>query len=279
MAGSLYDAINAFKYSATGQGKATIRGQPSYINRYRQLASRVVDKLWALYSEDEIGREKLDVRGVSRHGISSWGRYDIAVDKHLANLGEVSSVLVHEAVHLLSCQRPYVEQEMLCRTLQVLYYRDLIKGVTITSKQTGKNINVRIHPNSDVLDLAKMDKYYTRGQLVDYVLTFKEYRKSLKADWVKKSILWWGGIRNRWFKTRGYYMRTLAAEGRSANADLILKIMESVPARHATDWGTMWKAATEEGGSVAQIERAWHRAHSNPLLRKRMDAVKRTWGW
>lgn len=56
----VYDAINIFKYSPTGQGTRRVGGDAAYQQRYARLIQLAVDKMWLLWRQDEIGAEILE---------------------------------------------------------------------------------------------------------------------------------------------------------------------------------------------------------------------------
>jgi len=111
----IYDAINLFKFSPTGQGAINIGGDARYGSRYRRLANDVLAKLWSLWSTNEIGFANLgpDTVGDSlanRPGSdirvntliepsSAAATYSNATEQ--GKLAALSCNLVHEATHLV----------------------------------------------------------------------------------------------------------------------------------------------------------------------------------
>jgi hypothetical protein len=259
---TFYDAINLFKFSPTGLGRRSVGGDSAYEARYRQLASDVVDKLWDVWGRDKIVFKNLPYRRYITWGQSSErppGRSQIEVSNHLdpsyglatdscyidpqplSKLAAVSLTLCHEAVHLV-VDAQYPEEETRCRTLALLYYEDLAIGtpVTVVSRVINQTIAPRL-PASGAGDHALKNLvanyeservYYSRSQLIDYVLNnTPAYRPSLTADWIARSITWWGGITNRWPMTRGFYLDVVVHRGSRADAELVLRLLESFATR------------------------------------------------
>jgi hypothetical protein len=239
----VYDAINIYKFSPTGQGQSTVGGDSAYQQRYRSLAQRVQQKLWELWGDDEIGwhdtgksygtaarRIGHNIKITHEFEPTLTGNYYTADNQ--AFLAASTAIMVHECVHLVE-ERTYVEEEVVCRTLQILIYLDLVNGVPYTSKVCGQRCTAKIAPIGREL-AAFMAEYnqnrvpaYRNGQIADLVVGNKTYRDSLEADFVIRSLGWWGGIARRQPTTRGYYLNTLAGQGRNARFDLIMQILES----------------------------------------------------
>jgi hypothetical protein len=268
----IYDAINIFKYSPTGQQRSQVGGGAEYQQRFRGLVEDVLRELWRLWGRDEIGFSDMPWNEqIIQYGDSArrWG-FDIQVNRRLEPtssaatyataqsqgiLAGTSSIMVHEAAHLLR-EANLVEEEVACRTLELLYYEDLLAGQTYTSRVTGSRCTARLLPNSPEIQhlIAAYNgrrQWHSRGQLVDHLLNdTRVYRLRLTVDFIQRSIRWWGGIRNRWLTTRGFYLNTLAAEGRNARGDLILEILESFSNR------SQWQTAKRVAGDLDQLRGA-----------------------
>lgn len=275
----IYDAINAFKFSSTGQGRVALGGEPAYVARYSDLAALAIRKLWELYGKDEIKFDKMKALGKSNpEWLPLWTPgYHILINRSERTpekLGAASSTLVHEAVHLVT-KRPYVEEEMLCRTVEVLYYRNLLNGVTITSQQTGRNIRVSVPPNNNMGDLMNMNTHFVRKQLVDYVVSMETYRKSLDAKWIRHSSIWWRGFKNRLPKTKGYYLNVLASEGSKADSGLIIDLLESTS---RTEWIQVKTAMKSVGCSLDKLRKALQYAMYSRKNWYRIAAVQKKLG-
>lgn len=158
----IYDAINVFKYSRTGQGTASIGGDATYRQRYRQLAQDVVTKLWELYSADEIafaplgpnligdslpGRPGADIR-VNNQLEPSANAATYATAAEQGKLAACSGNIVHEATHIVRPIASYPESEVLCRTIQLFY---------ISGAQAGLFVSVLHHPYAMYREVTAVD--------------------------------------------------------------------------------------------------------------------------
>jgi hypothetical protein len=263
----IYDAINVFKFSRVGRGTAHISGDREYRERYRRLVREILAKLWRLWAADEIGFRDLDARIV---GDSSPGREgpDIrvnrritpstdpilyATEEHQGRLAAVSCNLVHEGAHLVRPTRSLPEQEMLCRTAQLLYFRELQTGCTYTSRLTGGECTALFTPTTRYYSAYTRDcERLDHGTLIDRVILDRDYRVDLTtsrtAAFIARSLTWWGGLSNRKPKTRGYYLRSLAAQS-TDYAPEILDILESLDPAD-------WPDARSCAGNMTRIQQA-----------------------
>ena len=91
-------------------------------------------------------------------------------------------------------------------------------------------------PARDLLDrMTREREAFRRSWLVDEILAINspdgshEYTRGLTPVWIERSLAagWWGGIGNRWIRTKGIYLSILATEERNARSRLILRILES----------------------------------------------------
>lgn len=287
----IYDAINLFKYSGTGLGTTSIGGDRAYQERYRRLAGDVVAKLWYLWSSDEIGFAHLSSTLV---GDSSTGRHgtDIRVNSLIApasdstytstdeqgKLAACSCNIVHEATHLVRNIASYPEEEVLCRMIQLFYFRELRQGRSYGSRLTGTQCTARFLPTTPFYSSYqnRMNRYASRD-LIDNVVNNPEYRRDLEtpetADFVARSLGWWNGLSNRWPSTRGYYLRSLASHGDRDYAYSILQILESIlPGQ--------WPAARSCAGDLDRIRRGLrsnYHIYGNPFTR-RIESVQQRLG-
>ena len=271
----IYDMINVFKYSPAREAARLVGCDADFRNRYRALANDVVEELWRLYRAGEIGFAKL----TWTNQFVLWGEaerrpgFDVRINDKVeptasssnyasapeqSRLAAASLIMVHEAVHLVRDIPNYVEEEMVCRTLELLYYKDLHLGRTYASRVTGTRCTARIRPEPrEVGHLRNLHEeqvsYYDCAQLVDFVLTdTNEYRPSLTSDFINRSLEWWGGINNRHFQVRGYYLRVLADDP-TRQPEPILKILESIPTE--ADWVDVKRTA----GPLSRIRQALDR--------------------
>src|SRR5262249_54309106 len=142
--------------------------------------------------------------------------------------------LCHEAAHLV-LREEYPQEETMCRTLDIQYFEDLTTGKPYSIKSAVSNevITPRLMRGSAEVErlvgmLLEQQKWYSRGQLIDFVLKDPTYRAGLSAEWVRRSISWWGGITNRLLPTRGFYLHVLVSRGSGAADEVVLRILESI---------------------------------------------------
>jgi hypothetical protein len=232
----VYDAIAMFRVSPTGRGRKGLHDYPSYIAaRYTLMAARSVNALLKKYEEDEIGFVSLPegILGRSRSGWASWGRHDIQVARQLRDtddLGSTSVVLAHEGAHVDNKWQP-LDQEVMTRTLEVLYYQDFVDGtVWARRKKTGKmqRFGVTDIKSKKLRDeLRHHSSLFREKHLIDAVV--ENYKKLVSAEWIKRSIRWWGGISTRFPESRGLYIRKLIGDGGVGPTarDIILSLLEA----------------------------------------------------
>ncbi len=266
MAVDFYDAINLFKFSPTGQGSPRNGRNP-----YPQLAADVLRKLWHLLSDGEIGYEQLppELDAVSyEHG-------RIAVNtRYRTQLAETSFLLVHEGAHLVRAWR-YVDEELRCRYLETCFYEDLLGGVWIHLRARGQTSQRwSITSRSLMAQMEKQKDYLAKHQLVDYLLSQREYLDSITAQWVRERFNEWGRIGNRWGRTKGHYIRLLAAEGGNHNAELVLRIMRSIDRRE--QWDNMM-SVIRQGNTLLHVRDAFAPLMARADFARDVSVLKLTW--
>lgn len=269
----IYDAINIFKFSPTGRGTANIGGDAMYQERYRRLAADILARLWGLWNSDEIGFAKLrtdligdsqtrragpDIRvNILLEPSSDTTTYQDATNQ--SRLAAASCNIVHEATHLVRHIACYPEEETLCRTIQVFYFRDLRSPQNYHSRFANVRCTARFLTSTPFYHgyESRLNRILS-GDLIDSVLNIAEYRRDLEteatAEFIKRSLNWWGGLSNRWPSTRGYYLRSLAACRGHDFAEQILTILESLTTQQ-------WLAAKTVAGSLERIREGLARGH------------------
>jgi hypothetical protein len=240
----VYDGINIFKYSPTGQGTRRVGGDAAYQQRYARVIALAVDKMWLLWRQNEIGAEILERNRGGESGVREG--FDIRINQmfqpdnepraysntqNQSKLAAFSLILAHEAIHLVH-NLNLVEEEVICRTVELLYFQDLLHGLSYTSRVTGERCNARLSAGSSagrtvIRDCNDMRRWHERAQLVDYVLRIPTYQHRLSAQFVRRSFRWWGGIGNRQPLTKGLYLRALAEDGQRADVRLMIEILQS----------------------------------------------------
>jgi hypothetical protein len=233
----IYDAINIFKYSRTGTGAQVVAGNAAVQSSFLVLVRFAIDKLWHLYSKDQISFQamKWDLSvpgsenalvGASHDRVGAYvyvnkelepsavpGTYPSVGDQ--SKLAFASMTMVHEAMHHVGGFREDLTEEVNCRTIEILYYQDLVTGQHYTSKYVSAPCfcqAVAFGPRTNFLT-SKMTSQVTQlrnDQLVDYVLRQSDsYRKMMQANWVVTFLNAWGGLRNRKPETKGAYLEVL----------------------------------------------------------------------
>jgi hypothetical protein len=263
MAVDVYDAINAFKASHTGRGHVGTAVE-------RRRARAIVRKLWELWGDDEIGFDDLDNLFGDSH---EWGlfRDDIRVDLGSTgnNVAGVSVTIVHEAVHLLE-DRSYIDEELLCRTMQLHYYHELLPPGIPYQDRRGRRKRAILHGGTArESSLRSQAELADRNQLVDYIINIREYADSLDADWVAANGRGWDGLSRRWASTKGNFLRVLGDGNTSAtaNARLIVEILESVTQ-------TQWHEVIRSAGGEGEIRNAVRYAVYSPDFLPRLQRVQ-----
>lgn len=244
-----YDAINLFKWSDVGRGRAHIPGSAEYQNRYRGLANDTINLLWRYWHNDEIAFHDFPSRNnsvtfgdsLARWGanirISSMLRPDVAhygTAANQARLAAVSHTLAHEGLHMAASSFERVGEEVACRYMQAFYFHELTAGRSYGSRVAGRRLVAELSASDRATTLYRRafetsSLRATRHQLIDEVVSMETYRRHLTSDFIRRSITWWGGLTNRWYSTRGRYLNILAAASRHRNLDLIVEILESIP--------------------------------------------------
>lgn len=291
----IYDAINLFhkyfhKCSTTGMGNANCGGDQAYQAKYQRVAQVALAKLWRLWSQDEIAFTHLHPRRIGESSDDPT-RPDIRVNKRIeppttptpyqgapgqGKLAATSCNLVHEAVHLAFNVRAYPEEELLCRTIETLYFRYLLHPRMYQSQFTGTRCTAMYLASTPYYgDYDRQLKWWRGRDLVDVVFMIREYRE-LEVDetaaFIARSLSWWGGPSCRWASTRGYYLRSLASRNRDY-APQILDILESLAQRQSL---SQWDTAKTCAGDLDRIRRGLTRANhmNNPAFAARVRRVQ-----
>jgi hypothetical protein len=272
----IYDAINLYKFSPTGQGTVNVGGGRMFQAKYQRLAKAVVEKLWLLWGADEIGFHNLgNSIGTSKNQRPG---HDIRVNKLIepsaipasyqdpmnqGKLAATSCNIVHEAVHLVRDIGSYPEEELLCRTLQLSYFRDLISPRSYQSRFANARCTAAFLPTTPYFDDYQFRLNHLHD-LIDTVLDMEEYRRDLESDrtaeFISWAIGWWGGLSMRWPSTRGYFLRSLASREDRDFRESILQILESLTRQQ-------WQAAKTVAGDLQKIRRRLEVAYlSHPFV-------------
>jgi hypothetical protein len=270
----IYDAINLFKYSQTGLGARAMPGPSAHQERYRMLARQANAELWSRWAQDDIAFAEMEEYGLS-------GRYpdlaDIRVDNTFepvrdrydtpivqARLAATSLILSHEAVHLVNGWG-YLVQEILCRSLQSLYFQDVQSPREYRSRVTGQMQTAQLLPldqdlESLIADHTERLAKLRLQQVVDLALANPTYRAQLTAGFVRDSLWWWGGPENRWPSTRSMYLRVLAASFSGSGlspAQMTDTMVATTCLLEAFENPTQWQAGRWALGDVEALRRVY----------------------
>lgn len=256
----IYDAINIFKYSPTGQGTRHAGGDSAYQLTIADLARKATDKLWHLWGRDAITFTELQwdskvklLGGSEGRFISSYIKINSKLEpdsnptKYVslgdqALLSAASLTMAHEAIHHVRGFARDLTEEVVCRTIEMLYYQDLLQGQFYTSRVTKAPCTAKLQavsPDTTFIITQHNDQltWFQTNQLVDYVLlSSSEYQLLLTADWILKSMSWWGGPKNREPATKGLFLQKLAKKvpGTNPICNAVMELMESFPTN--ADW-------------------------------------------
>src|SRR5437879_4691318 len=129
-------------------------------------------------------------------------------------------------------------EELNCLHLEYSFYKDLMNGVTFSSRVTGKHEIVKTTIPSQK-GVAEEFGWFSKGQMLDYLLSIPTYAEKLTPQFAKASINWWGGLKNRWSTTKGLYIGALVKTRQ--DGVVILQILET--ANGQPDWDEMVRAA------------------------------------
>ena len=286
----IYDAINLFKFSTIGQGQARLGGDAAYAQRYARLAEDLVSKLWELWARDEIAFHEFE-RNLIGDSLANRPGADIRVSSRIepaadpttyalpeeqGKLAACSGNLVHEATHLVRHFGSYPEEEVLCRTIQQLYFGELVRGRDYRSRVTQNRESARYLPTTPFYgNYQSRRNRLLSGDLIDSVFSIETYRRDLEggdtAAFVARSLDWWGGLNNRWASTRGYYLRSLSGPHGHDYGEQVLRILESISQAE-------WPAAKSCAGPSSRIRVALSGGRRNGQFHQRARAAQERLG-
>ena len=271
MAASIFDAFNLFLASQTGRGNLGTAAQ-------RTLAHQVRTKIWRLLRNDEIEIAGLrsSVMG-SSGGLRAFTGCDIQISDSLRDdVAGISVTLVHEVVHEI-VDLDYVDEELLCRGLQLVYYAELLPPGVAYADGRGRGQRATLTVGSARETSLRSQVAWARAnQLVDYIISMSEYGNSLSIHWVRRNGRNWGGPRNRWATTLGHFLRLLADGGEAAEAGLVVECMEAVSAGRNDLWRELLRTAGGER-ALAEAVRRPNALYSNEYF-ARLQALQTRWG-
>jgi hypothetical protein len=250
---TIRDAILLFEYSTTAKGGRGPTGK---------WPGLVVKRLWELYKASEIGF----VRQESDSTRGSWDPdqpfINLQINPHYINslpenqrLAAVSLILVHEGVHaaLDFLDDKSIYSELAARKLGVYYFREL-SGPGVFNEASdppapGKRAQLVVLPRNAFPEYLKMSAALDKDQLIDYILGIPSYTDpdDLTPQWIVETLSLWGGLKNRWAKTRGLYVKVLAKSREPLYEPFILTVMESI------DRQKDWDVLIDNAGSLRTI--------------------------
>jgi len=197
----------------------------------------------------------------------------------------LSLVLVHEASHVtykLDKQANKVVNdfllfnEMRAFTLEIKFFRELA-GEGIKNPATGKVVRIQ----GDFEGRNILIGFVNKDQLADHLIVDREYSTKfhVNPEWVFATIDLWGGVKNRWPKTkRLYVVRLLNDFGTytSPNAARhILRILRSIEAR--SEWDAMLADINTEFGSLQPLQSSFKAFRSDTVLLNDVLMLQQRW--
>ena len=180
----------------------------------------------------------------------------ISMNRNLiADLGNVSVWLVHEAYHLAGLgTKLYIDEEINSREMQARYGQEIMRGITYGGKV------YRTWPGD-------IREFFEKNQIVDWVLLIPAYVNEegfLTPSWIAEHIWGWGGPANRRPGTKTKYIELLLKKPRlqdiGPGARALFALLETAPVQEAR------KLITDAGGGdfAAGSERI--RARIDPAI-------------
>jgi hypothetical protein len=276
---SISEAIALFDHSQTARGGNGPVGK---------WPLRVIEALRYVYDIDEAGLATPELK--SKNGIirGEWAAWRKGLDLRInpsyldslpakERLPIASLILVHEGLHASSLDFQRLYDEVAARKLTVYYYREL-SGPGVVNVLTGERVWIG---NSKTFDVYKaMSRYLDKDQLVDYVLSIEIYtdRSYIDKDWIVNNFDNWGGMKNRWRKTKRLYVKILLpAASDTYYAARIVGILESIETKE--EWEKMVAAVKEmsRGGSLRTLQVSFDSLLGDRNLASRIGQLERRW--
>ena len=275
----IYDAIHVFQISPTGRGTRRIDGDAAYQQKYVNITHGVLTLLWELWRRERIHFSNIfatsgDYAYYSNREIwvdvydqPTQFRESYHLPEHQRRVAFLALDLVHEATHGVFPASD-LETEIAARTLASHFLADVVHGVSYQSRVTGECHLARVgapRPGTTAYQSYE-DLWYDRldrhiGQMIDGLLDMKEYQGLLTADFVRRSIDWWGGLGNRSPRTKARFLKVLVEEG-PRNDELVLRIVESL--RGPSEYQAVMEEAPAEALRAA-MHRLRARGQSFPV--------------
>ncbi len=211
MAVSFADAIALFENTLTGKGQAgpDLDGAgklgPLVVTKLKQL-HRIGWIEFATLPSDEVGEV-----ANGRLRISQAFNHDVVA---------VALIAVHEAAHAVIPWKDteyYVDGEVRCRRLEISFYEELLAARRLPAQ------------GRQARELEKQKELAKKDQLIDFVLSMKQYADQVKPRWIKRTIREqrWRGLGNRWPSSKRLFVHVLAGELPVPDAEMILEILHS----------------------------------------------------
>jgi hypothetical protein len=188
-------------------------------------------------------------------------------------LAAVSLTLAHEGLHAVG-EFKYMYDELLARQVEVFYFREL-SGSGVVNVLTGK----RARLGSSFSDYGEMSQYLSRDQLVDYTLDVsEEYREEryVDSEWILANLENWGGLKNRWARTKRFYVVTLLPDWSEDHSGLpILRILESIESKG--EWDKMINRIKSEFGSLRPLQLCFEELSVERRQANRVGVLQNKW--
>jgi outer membrane protein OmpA-like peptidoglycan-associated protein len=141
--------------------------------------------------------------------------------RHRCDVLHLAVYLAHEGVHLHRRGEPYIHEEVHGIIAERDVYAELLDGVDVGGRRV-------VIPHDPFLDLVISESRQNRT--IDIAI---RQGYPYDANWVARSLHWWGGPPNRWLTTLESYLVTLfddhAPLSEYIHAERIVEILEAVP--------------------------------------------------
>lgn len=242
----LYDAINAFALSRTGQGRSPLG----------QLGPDVAKTLWDFRKAKLIDAKDLPPGLEGHHEVDGLGTNKILIERDrvprefaAGGMAYLSLILVHEAVHYLIKWRDGddVSEEVRCRRLELYYWDELTSGGVRLNRPRSTDGAVVLSIRRQWGSYPNEWDYMRKAELVDFVINMRAYREKADIYWIKRNLGEWGGLSNRWATTKAIYLSIAVKRTGGVGItklEVIYRVLESI--RNFTEWLKVRNAMTND---------------------------------
>jgi len=196
----------------------------------------------------------------------------------------LSLVIVHEGSHVTYKSEKQTNKvsnfllynEMRAFLLEIEFFRELT-SVGVKNPKTGRVERIQ----SDFESRNIMIDYVDKDQLVDHLIWDRDYssKSHVNAEWVFTTIDLWGGIKNRWPRTRKLYViRLLNDFGTFTSpnsARHILRILRSIGSQ--SEWNEVIAEIKSEFGSLEPLQSCFKAFVGDSVLLNDVLMLQKRW--